>query len=89
MPQLIRRYKKTQVLAGTAYTQEQCFSPQLRYDFQSVRMADVVIGHQNELYKNRYNLDRMVETYLIVNSSPVLRHLVAIYNSLFNVISRG
>lgn len=89
MSQFIRRYKKTQVTAGTAYTQEQYFSPQLTYDYQFVRIADIVIGHQNELSKNRHNLDRVVETYLIVNSSPVLRHLVAIYNLLFNVISRG
>lgn len=88
MPQITRRYKKTQVLAGTAYTQQE-YSNLPRYEYEFIHTSEIVIGKQNDIVKCRNDVQSIVETYLIVNSSPVLRHLVALYNKVFNIISKG
>lgn len=91
MSQNIRRYKKTQILQGTAYIQEQFFEEVQKTSktYRLFQLSDVVVGKSNDLVKGRYQIDEMIETYFIVNSSPILRRLVALYNKIFNVISIG
>lgn len=87
----LTRYKKTQLIHGSAYIQEsyveEAQNPSIPY--RPMQLCDVVIGRDGDIVKSRYLIDEMVETYLIVNSSPTLRRLVALYNKMFNVISKG
>jgi len=90
MPEICR-YKKTQLIHGSAYILEPFFEDARKTSMphRSFQLCDVVISRDGNIVKSRYHIDDVFENYLIVNSSPMLRQLVAIYNKVFNVISKG